>query len=99
MEDEIFEITTYRIEGEYKDHRRPDKVDFTDRLEEDLKRRDFTINAMAYNEQEGLVDLFKGKLDISLKATERLVKSLIAKECKYIGIDIVRACMGGKLIL
>ncbi len=67
MEDEIFEITTYRIEGEYKDHRRPDKVDFTDRLEEDLKRRDFTINAMAYNEKKGLIDLFGGKEDLNNK--------------------------------
>lgn len=67
IEDEIFEITTYRIEGEYKDHRRPDKVDFTDRLEEDLKRRDFTINAMAYNEKNGLIDLFGGKEDLNNK--------------------------------
>ena len=67
MEDEIFEITTYRIEGEYKDHRRPEKVDFTDRLEEDLKRRDFTINAMAYNEKKGLIDLFGGKEDLNNK--------------------------------
>ena len=67
IEDEIFEITTYRIEGEYKDHRRPDKVDFTDRLEEDLKRRDFTINAMAYNEKKGLIDLFGGKEDLNNK--------------------------------
>ena len=67
IEDEIFEITTYRIEGEYKDHRRPDKVDFTDRLEEDLKRRDFTINALAYNEKKGLIDLFGGKEDLNNK--------------------------------
>lgn len=67
IDDEIYEITTYRIEGEYKDHRRPDKVDFTSRLDEDLKRRDFTINAMAYNEKEGLIDLFGGKIDIKNK--------------------------------
>ena len=48
IDNEIYEITTYRIEGEYKDHRRPEKVEFTSNLEEDLKRRDFTINAMAY---------------------------------------------------
>ena len=67
IDGDIYEITTYRIEGEYKDHRRPDKVDFTDRLEEDLKRRDFTINAMAYNEKVGLVDLFKGREDLNKK--------------------------------
>ena len=74
IEDEIFEITTYRIEGEYKDHRRPDKVDFTDRLEEDLKRRDFTINAMAYNEKKGLIDLFGGKEDLNNKIIKTVGK-------------------------
>ena len=67
MDEEIYEITTYRIEGEYKDHRRPENVDFTSKLEEDLKRRDFTINAMSYNEKEGLIDLFGGKIDIENK--------------------------------
>ena len=67
IDEEIYEITTYRIEGEYKDHRRPKNVDFTNKLEEDLKRRDFTINAMAYNENERLVDLFGGKRDIENK--------------------------------
>ena len=65
IDGDIYEITTYRIEGEYKDHRRPDVVDFTNKLEEDLKRRDFTINAMAYNEKVGLVDLFKGREDLN----------------------------------
>ena len=45
---EAYEVTTYRVDGEYSDHRRPDSVEFTANLEEDLKRRDFTINAMAY---------------------------------------------------
>ncbi|MCR1824761.1 CCA tRNA nucleotidyltransferase, partial [Terrisporobacter muris] len=67
IDDDIYEITTYRIEGEYKDHRRPENVDFTSKLEEDLKRRDFTINAMAYNEKEGLIDLFGGNIDIENK--------------------------------
>ena len=53
-----YEVTTYRVDGEYTDHRRPDEVSFTNELSEDLLRRDFTINAMAYNESEGLVDLF-----------------------------------------
>lgn len=67
IDKDIYEITTYRIEGEYKDHRRPKNVDFTSNLEEDLKRRDFTINAMAYNEKDGLIDLFGGKMDIERK--------------------------------
>ena len=59
-----YEVTTYREDGEYKDHRRPMGVIFTSSLKDDLKRRDFTINAMAYNETEGLVDLFGGKEDL-----------------------------------
>lgn len=53
---EPYEITTYRLDGDYSDHRRPDIVTFTDNLIEDLKRRDFTINAMAYNDEAGLID-------------------------------------------
>ena len=67
IEGDIYEITTYRVESDYKDHRRPNTVDFTSKLEEDLKRRDFTINAMAYNEAVGLVDLFGGKKDLKKK--------------------------------
>ncbi len=59
-----FEITTYRIDGEYQDNRHPEGVLFTENLSEDLKRRDFTINALAYNEEVGLVDLFSGQDDI-----------------------------------
>lgn len=55
-----YEITTYRIDGTYADSRHPDKVSFTDNLLEDLKRRDFTINALAYNDKRGLVDAFDG---------------------------------------
>ena len=62
-----YEVTTYRIDGEYEDSRHPKEVIFTPSLEEDLKRRDFTINAMAYNEREGLVDLFGGMEDIDRK--------------------------------
>lgn len=61
---EGFEVTTYRIDGEYEDSRHPREVTYTSSLEEDLKRRDFTINAMAYNEREGLVDLFEGCRDL-----------------------------------
>lgn len=61
---EGFEVTTYRIDGAYTDSRHPEQVTFTASLAEDLKRRDFTINAMAYNEEEGLVDIFHGISDI-----------------------------------
>ena len=67
LDKDIFEITTYRIEGEYKDHRRPENVEYTHLLKEDLKRRDFTINSMAYNEKNNLVDLFGGISDIKHK--------------------------------
>ncbi len=59
-----YEVTTYRIDGEYEDCRHPKEVTFTTRLSEDLLRRDFTINAMAYNEKDGLVDLFGGRDDL-----------------------------------
>ena len=64
MGDEGFEVTTYRIDGEYEDSRHPKEVMFTRNLKEDLLRRDFTINAMAYNEKDGLVDIFGGIRDI-----------------------------------
>lgn len=64
LEHEGFEVTTYRIDGEYEDARHPKEVQFTSNLLEDLKRRDFTINAMAYNEKDGLVDAFDGLLDL-----------------------------------
>lgn len=59
-----YEVTTYRIDGEYEDARHPREVTFTPDLLEDLKRRDFTINAMAYNEAHGLVDAFCGASDL-----------------------------------
>lgn len=61
---EALEITTFRQDGEYSDGRRPDKVTFTKSLEEDVMRRDFTINAIAYNEEDGIVDLVGGVADI-----------------------------------
>lgn len=64
LDKESFEVTTYRIDGEYEDGRHPKKVEFTKSLAEDLRRRDFTINAMAYNEKDGLVDLFGGRKDL-----------------------------------
>ena len=62
-----YEVTTYRIDGKYENHRHPSEVEFTRNLREDLLRRDFTINAMAYNEQEGLVDPFGGLKDLEAK--------------------------------
>ena len=59
-----YEVTTYRIDGEYEDSRHPKEVIFTGNLVEDLKRRDFTINAMAYNDESGLVDAFEGEQDL-----------------------------------
>ncbi len=59
-----YEVTTYRVDGEYEDSRHPKSVTFTRDLIEDLKRRDFTINAMAYNEKDGVVDAFGGIQDL-----------------------------------
>lgn len=67
LDKEGFEVTTYRIDGEYEDSRHPKEVTFTRNLKEDLLRRDFTINAMAYNEKEGLVDVFGGLGDLEKK--------------------------------
>ena len=61
---DAFEVTTYRIDGEYEDMRHPKEVRFTGLLSEDLRRRDFTINAMAYSDRGGLVDLFGGEADL-----------------------------------
>lgn len=61
---EGYEVTTYRIDGEYEDSRHPNTVEFTSNLLEDLKRRDFTINAMAYSHQTGIVDAFDGVKDL-----------------------------------
>ena len=67
LDKEGFEVTTYRIDGEYEDSRHPKEVTFTSNLREDLRRRDFTINAMAYNDKVGLVDIFGGISDIEKK--------------------------------
>lgn len=64
MGKEGYEVTTFRIDGDYTDGRHPDSVTFTPDLIEDLKRRDFTINAMAYNRERGLVDAFGGQKDL-----------------------------------
>ena len=60
-----YEITTFRIDGEYSDHRHPDQVAFVDRVDEDLARRDFTINAMACDREGKILDLFSGEQDLA----------------------------------
>lgn len=64
VDGEPHEITTYRCDGDYCDHRHPDTVTFTKTMTDDLSRRDFTVNAMAYNEKDGLTDLFGGEADL-----------------------------------
>ena len=63
---EGFEVTTYRIDGKYEDGRHPSEVTFTSNLWRDLRRRDFTINAMAYNDEKGLVDYYGGLEDMEI---------------------------------
>ncbi len=67
LNEEEYEITTYRIEGEYENNRRPKHVKFTQDIVQDLSRRDFTINSMAYNDKNGLVDPFGGRFDLKDK--------------------------------
>lgn len=67
LDGESFEITAFRTDGEYKDNRRPESVSFVADVKVDLARRDFTVNAMAYNEKNGIVDLFGGRQDIENK--------------------------------
>ncbi len=67
LDGEIFECTTFRIDGDYKDSRHPESVIFTDKLELDLSRRDFTVNAMAASDTRGVRDFFGGKADIKNK--------------------------------
>lgn len=67
IENENFEVTTYRTESEYIDNRHPEKVEFVKNIKEDLSRRDFTINAFAYNHKKGLLDFFEGKSDLKNK--------------------------------
>lgn len=61
---EAVEVTTFRVDGKYEDHRRPKEVSFTKSLKEDVARRDFTVNAMAYSPQTGLMDYFEGQEDL-----------------------------------
>lgn len=67
FKDSVFEVTTYRIDGEYADNRHPENVEFTSDINRDLARRDFTVNAMAYNEETGIIDPYDGIKDIKNK--------------------------------
>lgn len=67
IDSEPVEITTMRVDGKYSDNRHPESVSFTKRIEDDLSRRDFTVNAMAYNPKTGVVDPFGGQNDIKNK--------------------------------
>ena len=78
IDKDAFEVTTYRVDGKYEDSRHPSEVTFTRCLQEDLLRRDFTINAMAYNDEEGLVDIFGGIEDLNNK-TNRCVGNAEAR--------------------
>lgn len=78
LDKDAFEVTTYRVDGKYEDSRHPSEVTFTRNLREDLLRRDFTINAMAYNDTEGLVDIFGGIEDLQNK-TIRCVGDAMAR--------------------
>lgn len=62
-----YEVTTYRVDGTYSDGRHPDEVSFTERLSDDLARRDFTVNAMCYNTKDGFTDLYFGKRDLDMR--------------------------------
>jgi len=64
INDKLYEVTTYRVDGNYADNRHPDSVRFSRSIEDDLARRDFTVNAMAYNKKRGLIDLFGGQEDL-----------------------------------
>lgn len=85
-----FEVTTFRIDGIYKDGRHPESVSFTRSIEEDLARRDFTINAMAYRPDKGLLDPFGGMRDIE----SRMIRTVGNPDTRFAedGLRLLRAC-------
>ncbi len=84
-EGQSVEVTTFRVDGKYSDRRRPDDVSFSASLEDDLARRDFTINAMAYNPKKGLVDLYGGQEDLFLRKV-----SCVREPSERFGEDALR---------
>ena len=89
IDSEPIEITTYRIDGEYKDNRHPESVEFTANLEDDLSRRDFTVNALAYDGEEKIVDLFFGEEDLK----KQIIRSVGEPDKRFSedGLRILRA--------
>lgn len=79
IDSEPYEVTTYRLDGEYNDHRHPDSVIFTELLSEDLSRRDFTMNAICYNDRDGFTDLFFGTEDIK----KRIIRTVGEPERRF----------------
>lgn len=79
IDDQIYEITTMRKEGQYQDHRHPDEISWTDKIEEDLARRDFTINAIALSVDEKIVDPFSGQDDLK----EGIIKAVGDPERRF----------------
>ncbi|MFA5635870.1 MAG: CCA tRNA nucleotidyltransferase [Anaerovoracaceae bacterium] len=86
------DVAAFRIDGDYSDHRRPDEVVFTDNIEEDLARRDFTINGMAFHPQQGVIDPYGGQKDLS----ERLIRT-IGDPDKRFSEDPLRTLRGIRL--
>ncbi len=111
VDKEGYEVTTYRVDGTYSDGRHPDQVTFTPSLTEDLKRRDFTINAMAYDPQTGLVDEFGGQGDLRRgmircvgKAIDRFSEDALRmlraiRFCAQLGFDIDEEAMAAIRVL
>lgn len=89
IEKQPVEVTTYRLDGDYSDNRRPDSVTFTNELSLDLRRRDFTINAMAYNPEKGLVDEFNSLSDLN----DKLIRAVGDADTRFSedGLRIMRA--------
>ena len=83
--DGIYEVTTFRVDGEYSDNRRPDTVEFVTDLKTDLSRRDFTVNAMAYNDEAGVIDYYGGLSDLA----ERRIKC-VGNACDRFDEDALR---------
>lgn len=89
IDSEPFEVTTYRLESTYSDNRHPDSVVFTNKLQDDLARRDFTVNSIAYNPSEGLIDPFGGRQDIEAKTIR-----CVGNACERFEEDSLRILRG-----
>ena len=100
LDGEAVEVTTFRTEGKYQDHRHPENVRFVKSLMEDLARRDFTVNAMAYNEKMGLCDYFGGKEDLEnriLRAVGNPLKRFSEDALRILRLYRFSATLGFKI--